>query len=192
LLGQQDWQRLAELMPALRKSQRNTEDLRSLQKRAALARLGASGVTDEGRAIIYKKLDDDTRRDPEVAVAYCNALSEETEAEAAIRAIVNKTWIPELVVRYGGLGRNTLARRIKTAEAWQKQHQDDAALQLCLGELYEANGEKDKARTAYQRSVDLKDSSEASSNLGRMLAFEGDYKTSNEYLTRALKLGRGS
>ena len=110
----------------------------------------------------------------------------ETEAEAAIRSVLKHGWYPALVSLYGGLGRETLPRRLKTAEGWQKSHPDDPAVQLCLGELYEASGDKEKALSAYQRSVDLNNSPAANKHLGRLLAFEGNYKKSNEYLIQAL------
>lgn len=185
LQGTGDWTALTTLMPALRKAGPANADLPVLQKRVALECLSAA-ATDDARTAVYKKLPDDMRRDPDVVTRYCGGLQDETRAEAAIRAALKRDWCDALLVLYGSLGRVTLARRIKTAEGWQKVHPDDAALQLCLGELHEANGDKEKARAAYQRSLDLEGSPAASRQLGRLLAFDGDYKKSNEYLNQAL------
>lgn len=186
LLALEDWQSLSDLMPELRKSGMDKADIDELQKKVALARLTAPDTSDAALGAVYKKLPDSVKFDQAVLLAYCRRLESETAAEAAVRAALKHAWYPELVALYGGLGRETLTRRIKAAEGWQQQHADDAALQLCLGELYEANGDKQKAVSAYQRSVELGNSPVAGKHLGRMLAFEGDYKKSNEYLIQAL------
>lgn len=186
LLETRNWQALSELMPALQKSGMGSDEIQALQKRVAIERLTAQSTTNDALSAIYRKLPAEIQQDADVALAYCRAFTNETEAEAAVRAVLKQSWHPEVVALYGGLGRETLARRIKTAEAWQKQHPDDAALQLCLGQLYEANGDKERALAAYQRSIDLNQLPDASKHLGRLLAFEGDYRKSNEYLIRAL------
>lgn len=188
LLGLEDWAGLWELMPELRRVEQAPADLVALQKRISIERLTTPDIDDDALGTLYKKLPDDIKRDEDVAFAWCSHLKSETNAEAAIRVLLKRDWYPALVMLYGGLGRETLARRLKTAEGWLNAHTDDAALQLCLGELYEASGEKEKAHIAYQRSVDLKNSPQASKHLGRLLAFDGDYKKSNEYLTQALNL----
>lgn len=186
LLGMKDWQALWDLIPELRKAGEPEAEVAALQKRVAEERLKSPAADDDTLAAIYKKLPDAIKRDAEVTLAYCSRLRSETGAEAAIRAALKQDWHPALVSLYGGLGRETLARRIKTAEGWQNQHPDDATLQLCLGELYEANGDKDKAVSSYRRSVELGKLPEAGKHLGRLLAFDGDYKKSNEYLIQAL------
>lgn len=191
MLTEKDWQGLFDLMPQLRKTVGTDQELFDLQKRIALERFMVPGTTDDALSIIYKKLPERVREDQDVVTRYCLGLKQEAEAEVAIRTTLKRVWIPELVERYGALGRETLARRQKTAEGWLAQHGDDAALHFCLGLLYEAGGDKDKAKAAFQKSVDLKGSARASRSLGRLLAFDGDYKKSHEHLNHALKVVTG-
>lgn len=188
LLAMEDWDGLADVVPELRKSGAEPSRIAALQKRVAFARLQSAKGRDDLLESIFKKLPDDVRRDPDMATAYVRSLTGESAVESAIRGILKQDWIAGIVSRYGDGATETLGKRIKTAEGWLKSHPDDAALQLCLGKLYEANNQKDKARSAYQRSVDLKESQEALQRLGRMFAFEGDYKMGSEYYARALAL----
>jgi HemY protein len=183
-LALKQWQALAALVPELR-SAMTREALLQLQKQITLQRLMEG---DDGVDAVYNGSPVEVRRDEEVVLAYCLRLQDEKAAEEAIRSALKQTWMPRLLDRYGSLGPATLDRRQKTAEAWLKEHADDAALQLCLGRIYEARGEPDKARTAYQKSVDIDNSATASSQLARMLALEGDYRRSNEYFAIAMKL----
>lgn len=184
MLARRDWQGLMDLLPHLKKAARDEAELFALQKRIAIERLSETPVTDEGLGIIYKKLPDAVARDPQVVTRYCERLTGEAAAEAAIRGCLKNQWIPELVERYGELGATTLSRRIKTAEGWQSKHGDDAALHFCLGALYELQGEKDKAMTAYKQSLDIAPGTRAGHRLGRLAAFDGDYKQATEYLLR--------
>jgi len=188
MLGLKDWQGVSDLMPQLRKTAKNKQSLIDLQRRIAIERLSAEGVTDEDRTAVFRKLSEEMKRDPEVVGTYCRHLESEKDAEAAIRAALKREWNAALLERYGSLGQETLARRVKAAEGWLKEHGDDAALHLCLGLLYEADGNKERAKAAYQKSIDLKNSPAASRGLGRLLAFDGDYRKSSEYLNLALKL----
>ncbi|MEX0943837.1 MAG: heme biosynthesis HemY N-terminal domain-containing protein [Pseudomonadales bacterium] len=185
LIGAKDWQGLADIMPQIRKAY-SPDEYNQLQKEIARERLSAEAMTDDGLAIVFKKLPDEVRTDPDIIALYCSRLGSEKEAEVAIRTALKKRWNPDLLVQYGGLGVETLTHRLKAAEGWLKQHADDAALQLCLGELYEASGDKEKAKTAYQKSVDLADLPVANANLGRLIAFDGDYKLGTQHLLRAL------
>jgi HemY protein len=186
LLGVKDWQGLAEIMPQMRKAW-SPDEFNRLQAEVARERLSEPGATDDELAIIFKKLPDEVRGDPDIVTLYCSQLSNEKEAELAIRNALKQAWHPALLARYGRLGAETLGRRLKAAEGWVKHHTDDAALQLCLGELYEASGDKEKAKAAYQKSIDLANLPAANANLGRLAAFDGDYKKGTEHLLRALK-----
>lgn len=187
-LALRDWQAMLDLMPQLRRVIKDGDELFELQKRVATERLSAPGTTDDSLAIIYKKLPDAVRNDKDVLYLYCSSISSEKDAEVAIRGALKQNWNPELVTLYGSLGSQDAGKRLKTAQGWLKSHADDAALHLCLGILFEATGDKENARNAYQKSVDLNNTSAASANLGRLFAFDGDYKKSSEYLIQAIKL----
>ena len=93
---------------------------------------------------------------------------------------------------YGQSAKDMLAKRIKTAEGWQKDHPDNWALNACLGQLYDANGEKDRAKVAYNKSLQMHPSVLAHERLAKLLAFDGEYAKSSEHLRQALKLTQSS
>lgn len=181
-----DWRELEALMPAMKK-RLSADELHALQVQIALDRL-KDAADDNELVSVFKKQPQPVRHDKSVISLYCDKLEAEDAAESAIREALNREWLPHLVSLYGSLGNDTLSKRIRTAEAWLRQHADDPLLQLCLGKLYEASGELDKARTAFRKSVDLDGPAEASHHLGRVLAFDGNYKESSEQLSRALSL----
>ncbi|MEX2488775.1 MAG: heme biosynthesis HemY N-terminal domain-containing protein [Pseudomonadales bacterium] len=182
-----DWQGMIELLPALRKVTKDSAEAFDFEKRVALARL-SEDVTDEAKQIVYKKLQKNVRQDPDIVLAVCRHSADEEQAEKILRGALKSNWSPRLVIAYGELGTGTLAKRIKTAKAWLKQHTDDYALQLCLGELYRLNGDPVEAKEYYQKSLNINPTPEASARLAEMLSFEGDYVKSNDYFRQALKL----
>lgn len=182
-----DWQGLIELMPLLRKTAFDDNEILEFEKRIALARL-SEDMTTEARKVVYKQLPKVLKKDTDIILEYCKHLQDEAEAEKLLRSALKSGWEPELVIVYGELGTATLAKRIKTARSWLKDHADDYALQLCLGELYRLDGDSAQARGCYEKSLDIKPTSQASARLGEILSFEGDQVKSNEYFRQALKL----
>jgi len=182
------WQALSELMPEVRKAAVDQQAQKDFEKHVALQRLSASGNTNEGSAIIYNKLNDELKRNPEVVLAFCEAVDDEREIELVLRGVLKHQWQEQLVVKYGEATRNTGARRLKVAEGWMKEHADDYAIHLCLAQLYELMGNKEQAMLAYQRSLAIKETTLANERLAFLFAFEGDYKKSNELLRTALTL----
>ncbi len=174
-----DWEGLLEMLPALKKSMGKIEFV-AFQKQIVLARMGESGLTEDGLKIIYKNLPKEVRFDSDLVTAYCSVMPDENEKESVLRSAINDNWTPELLQVYGSLGNKTLSKRLKQVEIWHKKHVDDAALQLCLGRLYEESGEREKAREAFEKSVELMPSSEANIHLAGLLSFDGDYVTSNQ------------
>jgi hypothetical protein len=53
--------------------------------------------------------------------------------------------------------------------------------------LYEASGEREKAKQLYESSVEGGNLTGASHALANLLAFDGDFEKSNEYLRLALE-----
>lgn len=187
MLELRDWQGLWDLMPALRKAIKNADELNLLLRRIAIERLSGPASNDDALSIIFKKLPEELRSDPQVVTVYCEHLGDEVAIEHTIRDAMKQRWTPRLLPRYAELGTATLARRLKTCEAWQRAHLDDGDLQLCIGRLREQSGDKQGAIVAFQKSVDLADLSEAHAELGRLFAFDGDYKRSSEAFGRALR-----
>ncbi len=182
-----DWHGLAELLPFLKKIE-DPVALLVMEKSIALGSLADPDATESDCKALFKKLSSALKTDAQTVLTYCDRIKDETEREAALRQAINRTWQPALVQRYGQLGRETLQKREKQSRDWLKRHEQDADLQLCLGRIYEASGERDRAREAFEKSIAMKDSREANQELALLLAFDGNYKDGYEHFRSASRL----
>ncbi len=185
LLHLGSWTALATLIPQLRKLGQDTS-LNDLEKEVVVHQLNEEGLDDQVLLKIYKKGSDIVRRDEEIILTLCGVISKEKEIEITLRNEIKRLWRGTLVEAYGSIGSETLALRLKTAKDWQKSHADDPALQHCLGRLYEASGDLEMAKKAYESSIENGNKSSASRHLANLLAFDGDFEKSNKYLRLAL------
>ncbi|HJN49350.1 MAG: heme biosynthesis HemY N-terminal domain-containing protein [Pseudomonadales bacterium] len=196
-----DWQSLWAILPDLRKSKlESAEELERLEKEVAahlLTELLANGDLKDNSAEIglareiWKKLAATSKQDDSLVNLYVQCLfrmGAEDEAERLIKNTMKSDWSDKLVELYGTLSGNDQKSRLKTAESWSKKHQHNAKLMICLGRLSLANNEKGKAKKYFESSLELSKSIDALRELGRLLAQEGDYVSSSEYLQQALDL----
>ena len=154
-------------------------------KKNALLQLGSwQALSDLMPALRKTVVDRQAQKEFEKHVA----LHDEVEIELVLRNAVKKEWRDQLVVRYGDATRETVTRRLKVAEGWNKNHSDDYALHLCLAQLNEQAGNKEQAMASYQQSIAIRETRLANERLAFLFAFEGDYKKSNELLRTALSL----
>ena len=186
LYGLQDWQRLTELLPALRRVG-NQPGLVDFEREIVLRQLVVSKLNDKALGTFFNRLSDEVRHDPEVILSYVHKISEEKIAEQRLRQALKLKWDAELVLAYGKLGEETVSQRIKQAESWRKQH-DDAALNMALAVMYRLAGDSRKSRDACQRSIDLAPSRAANELLASFLVADGDHAGSNDLLKQALSL----
>lgn len=187
LFGLRDWQGLLDLLPKLKKSM-SKESFLALEKEVAIARFSKDEAAEGGLNSHYKKLSDEVKKDTEVVLAYCSQVKDAAEAEIVLRQAIKDNWQRELLECYGNLGPETLGKRLKQVQAWCLKHKEDAGLQLCLGKIHEASGDRDKARSSFEKSINLEDSREANEHLAGLLSFDGDYAKSNEHFKSALRL----
>lgn len=185
-----EWQGLQALLPALKKSM-GKESFLAFEKEIALARITEPGESSNALQGIFKNLPRELKKDSDIVLAYCKAVDNDKQAEVVLLRAIKENWQAVLLECYGSFGSETLTKRLKQAESWLKHHADDASLQLCLGKLYESQGNIRKARESYEKSIDLQNNKEANENLAGLLAFDGDYAKSNDHLKTALKLTRG-
>ncbi|MCZ6501551.1 MAG: hypothetical protein O6945_03445 [Gammaproteobacteria bacterium] len=181
-----EWQDLLALLPELKKSL-GKESFLAFEKDLALARIADPSVSEDTLQNIFRSLSVDLKKDSDVVLAYCKVINNDKQAEVVLRRAIKDNWQPGLLECYGSLGNETQTKRLKQAESWLKHHADDASLQLCLGKIYESQGDLGKAREAYEKSIDLKGSKEANEQLAGLLAFDGDYAKSNDHLKTALQ-----
>jgi HemY protein len=180
-----DWKEMLAALPDLKKT--DTTLALDIEREAVELGFTSSELDDEARHNLFRSMSVPLKKDPAYIAMYVWSLEDKDVVEPVLRTAIKKAWQPALVALYGELGENTQQMRLKVAEGWQKQHSADAALQYCLGSIYEQGGEMSLARECYARSVELGSLPQASRKLGELLAAEGQYERSVEQLKLAMK-----
>ncbi len=155
----EDWQKLVELLPEIRRRKTEPEaklEALELQAQRGLllqkARSASAAKLADHWAALPKRL----RCQPPMVDAYSGALVGLGELEAAeglLRESLEKCWSPELVQRYGDLAVDDSARQLSTAEGWLPRHSNDPALLFCVGRLCLRNRLWGKARSYFEASI---------------------------------------
>jgi HemY protein len=188
LLNLRDWQGLSDIMKALRKYADDPVSQLAFEKQVVQQRFASAHNTDEVLGTLFNQLPESLKRDPELVADYSRRVRDDKQVESVLRLTIKHQWHDALVVAYGRAGKETLGKRLKSALGWQKSHPDNWALQSCLGQLYEASGEKVEAKIAFEKSLNLAPSVLAHEKLAKLLAFDGEYARSSEHLRRALQI----
>ena len=195
-IGLHDWDGLAAILPALRKSNVVTkEQLESLALRCCCERLKSLLVADggeENRTVIinlWSKQSKIVKNNSEAVLYFARCLmsaGDQAAAEKVLRIQLNREWTAPLVDLYGVVKGADKVKQLLHAENWLKQRNSDSSLLLCLGRLSLQNELWGKAREYFEASSKLSASSEACAELARLLAGLGNHQLSNEYFRRGL------
>ncbi len=197
LLGLEDWQGLAVLLPELKKQQVMAEAKLQDLERSVWVRLLEScadqGPTAAGTTIgqQWQQVPGDFKRDPMVVRTYCHALmlaQDHQEAEKILLKAQRQHWDSQLAGLYAYIETDDPARQLSTAEGWLDQHSDDAELLLALGRLAARNELWGKARDYFEKSYKLTPGAEACAELGRLLAAQGEHGPADIYYRQGLVL----
>lgn len=134
-----DWERLAELLPELRRRQALGErELSALETRVAHERLEAAARADDpaGLKDVWQSLPKERRREPEMLALYArrlNAMDRAVEAEQLLRQRLSRRWEPMLVAVYGELTIQPAEPAFAQTEKWLREHPEDPALLYAAG-----------------------------------------------------------
>lgn len=192
-----EWQRVLELLPSLRK--RNVlpdDELESLARSARVHRLQqVAAQAPEGEELArlrahWDGLGNHERRDPVVLLAYCrrvNALGDADTAEGLIRQALKRDWDAELVRQYGLVRTDDPAQQLRHAEKWIAGHESDAVLLLALGRLAMAAQLWGKAQSYLETCVASGGDEEAWRELGRLMESLGERERALECYRRGLE-----
>jgi len=156
--GLQDWDKLAALLPDLKKHKLLVDDeLQQFERE------------------IYGQL-----------LAQCIAGGDDPASDSLLQRALKQRWDVNLVRQYGYVQSDNAPRQLRRAEAWLSAHPDDAQLLLCLGRLSARDKLWGKARDYFESSYHLEKSSETCAELGRLLLGLGEYKVAAAYFREGL------
>ena len=183
----QDWNGLAELLPALRRSGWNASDLARLEARLHAARLAALAqpVADHLRLARLAELEQLWHQVPKTLRLQADclraharallALAAADRAERELRRHLERDWNPELVLDWAGaLGTGQLRDHLAVAERWLREHGESWQLLLALGRLCRLLEVRGKSREYLERAARLAPRAEVHVELGETLSASGD------------------
>lgn len=174
-LQQQDWPRLRELLPDLRRSQ--VLDHAQWHKLAVQVYreqvLGLSSTADlEGLNTGWKQLPPPVQQDSGLLAVYTEQLlrlGAHEQAGQLLREQLGRDWNPRFVYLFGEVREQDMAAQQSQAEQWLEQHPHDPALLLSLGKISLHNRLWGKARHYLEESIDRQPTAEAYHYLARLL-----------------------
>ena len=179
----QDWGSMVQLLPDLRKQNvYPPEQLAKLEQQIYLGHLQKSLDSVSGNAdnaVRQRMLGQGWKAVPKVLQNDSSLIERQVElllecdangsAEQFLKERLKKQWQPELVALYGRIEGSDTEKQFKQALSWQKDHPNDATLQLTLGRLALRNSEWQQAQNHFEKSLELQSSSEAYAELARLL-----------------------
>lgn len=168
-----DWPQLIALLPTLKRNHVITEDkFERLQKHAYLQSI--LDLIKQNQPLALEKLINDLPKtliyDPALMTAYSHYLlnqHEDMKAEALLRRCLRKQFSEELITVYGLIKSND--SQLSFAETILKDHAHSAPLFLCLGRLSMSEQLWGKAKTYFEKSIELCATPPAYLELGKLL-----------------------
>ena len=178
----EDWQQLVNLIPALRKELKMSEDKSNtlellawnklfIQKSDEILNTAEQAPSAEALAILWKKLPKNLRFDTSIIKIYAEQLiriKHEPECEALLRKLLAQHWHDELISLYGTVKGNAPSEQLITAENWLKERPQNAALLISLGRLSLRNKRWNKALEYFEASNNLQNSLESQAEICRL------------------------
>ncbi|MGE4404813.1 heme biosynthesis HemY N-terminal domain-containing protein [Pseudomonas sp.] len=195
----EDWPALCRLLPELRKHRvlppARLGELEVLAWTAAIEQTGqAVEPSEEAVQALnqrWQTVPSALRGEALVVRAYAdglNRLGAEAKAEEVLFAAIKRQFDERLVERYGRVRGREPARQLAQAEAWLKEHPDNAVLLLALGRLSLRNELWGKARDYLEASLRFDHRPETCAELARLLAQLGDTESSNRLFQQGVGL----
>jgi HemY protein len=188
-----DWQKLHELLPQLRKHKVDSSiALDALEKMVALHLLMQANL--QGIRALHTAWDSFPRRlqhDYELINHYARYLishHDDSTAIPLIEHVLKKEWHPELAKLYGLAKSESPAKQLTTAEDWLQKYPHEPELLLCLGRLSAHEKFLGKARDYFRDYIRLTSSPLGYQELARVYLSLGDKNAALESLQKGFSL----
>lgn len=187
----EDWERLLELAPTLRKRRViNPDRCQRMELRAWIGLLEASARVDESTLhATWKRAPRAFRDSEEMLGAYVQHLlgfGAGARAEDALFEAIGRHWNARMVYLYGLVEGVDPAIQLRRAEGWLRGRENDVVVLLTLGRLCRRNGLWGKARHYLEACVKAGGPAEACSELAATLEAMGETDAALEYYRRGM------
>ena len=193
-LQQQNWQKLRELLPELRRSQvidhQQWHRLAIQVYRERIAEF-ASATDIEGLNAGWKQLPPPVQQDAGLLAVYVEQLvrlGSHSQAAELVRNQLALSWDERLVYLYGDVQESDSAAHQSVAEKWLAQHADDGVLLLTLGKISLRMQLWGKARSYLEASINARPDAESYRLLAGLLEQLDEPEQAAECYRQGLKL----
>ena len=193
-LQQQNWQKLRELLPELRRSQvidhQQWHRLAIQVYRERIAEF-ASATDIEGLNAGWKQLPPPVQQDAGLLAVYVEQLvrlGSHSQAAELVRNQLALSWDERLVYLYGDVQESDPAAQQSVAEKWLAQHADDGVLLLTLGKISLRMQLWGKARSYLEASINARPDAESYRLLAGLLEQLDEPEQAAECYRQGLRL----
>jgi HemY protein len=176
------WNQLIELLAEVGRFKQFDDEQLAKQQQLAYRQAFNSANTKQGSAaascldelqVLWNKAPKAITADAPSIVDYAKAMARiegdtGTRTQIFIERSLAKQWSDDLVLVYGHLPLNDIAKSLKQAEQWQEHAKNSAALQLTLGRLCVGLELWGKAEDYLNASIQLQASKEAHAEMARL------------------------
>ncbi len=194
-LQQQDWPKLRELLPQLRRSEvLDHEQWQKLAVQVYREEVRAFSTATELDALqhSWKQLPPPVQQDQGLLAVYIEQLvrlGSHAQAGQLVRQQLAQAWDERLVYLFGEAQETDAAAQQQQAEKWLEQHPEDAVLLLALGKISLRNQLWGKARGYLEASIAQQPTAEAYRLLATLLEQLDEPDKAAECYRRGLALG---
>jgi HemY protein len=192
-----DWEKLQALEPRLRSTRGITAAMADeTVAQIDLDRLKTAGAKADAAELraAWKDVSGSLAQRPEIVIAYARAAmacDEHEDAEAELRACINRQWDEAAVLLYGELETDDPFKTLERAETWLPEHSEDAALLLTCAQLAMRAELYGKARSYLETSISIRPRLEAYQLLANLMEQLGERDRAMKALSDALALAVG-
>jgi HemY protein len=193
----EDWERLGELLPELRRRKVfDANRLERLERATAFGRIERAGADSEALQAVWDSLPKSIRGDGAVLHAFVEQLiraGEHALAERRLRQHLGREWDETLAHDYGRVQLDDPGRQLEQAENWLHNHGRSPMLLLTLGRLCVRNQLWGKARIYFESSIGVEPRAETYFELANLLDELGEFGPAREQyragLAKAIESG---
>jgi HemY protein len=191
-----EWRKLEEILPDLRRRKVIGEkELQLLEAKVYSERLTQESGNLESLVHYWQTLPKELRQDHAMLLDYSRsmlAVGGGPRVEPLIASALSRQWDSQLVVTYGQIELNEPSHQLAVAEAWLKQHPEDAVLLTTLAQLSLKNKLWGKARSYLEASIAITPSPESYQQLGLLLESMGEPDKALDCFRSGLGLAAGT
>jgi len=187
-----DWPQLIALLPELKKHHILSDQEFNALRHYAYQQLMSDLIKQrESEALtkLVENLPKHLKYDPDLMTEYCRYLSNNNQAalaESLLKQSLKKQFNEKLINLYGQI--HSKENQLIFAESLLKKHGNSSELMLCLGRLSASNHLWGKAKSYFERSIELKPTPKTYEELGKLLERLNDHAGACEAYQKGLVL----